>query len=233
MTSIFPNLKHLCLLICVASVLTPVHAQTSTVKLRFVSFPKAANAGPIELLLGENETMEVEIPTNSISNTFEVPALSTWALGKTSTNENGKSIFQVYGKTQSINATDQLILVVRKGSDDAEGLELTALENNNEGFGGGKYFLMNASRVDIAGSIGTGEFALKPNKFGLIAPSPTRTKGDRKYCFAKFYFRKNEKIQPFFSSTWRFNEAARSMVFFYHDPDTKQLRIHTIRSFVP
>lgn len=126
---------------------------------------------------------------------------------------------------------DQLILVVRKGRDDGDGLELIPWKNNDQGFGGRKYFLLNASSVDIAGTIGTGKFSLKPKKYDLIAPKPTKTKGDRKYSFAQFYFRTKEEIQPFFSSTWRFNKKARSMVFFYHDPNTKRLRIHTIRSF--
>lgn len=175
--------------------------------------------------------MEVEIPTNSISKTYELPALSTWALGKSSTDEEGKFVFQTYGKTQSIGGKDQLILIIRKGVNDADGFELTTLNNSEEGFSGGKYILMNASKVDIAGTIGTGKFSLSPNNHTLIAPKPTKTEGTREYCFAKFHFRKDEEIQPFFSSTWRFNKEARSMVFFYHDPKTKQLRVHTIRSY--
>jgi hypothetical protein len=186
---------------------------------------------PIELLIGEGKTLEIEIPTNSISEAYEVPALSTWSLGETTTNEEGKNIFEVYGKTKSSGSTEQLILVIRKGSDDAEGLDLTAIKNSNEGFNGGKYILMNASRVEIAGTIGTAKFALKPNKYKLISPEPTKIQDDRKYCFAQFFFRKNEDIEPFFSATWRFNEKARSMVFFYHDPKTQQLRVHTIRSY--
>lgn len=219
------------MLLWVAAFTMSAQAQNPTVGLRFVSFPKAANAEPIELLIGEGKTMKVEIPTNSISKTYEVPVLSTWTLGKSSTDEEGKAIFQIFGKARSLGASDQLVLVVRKGPDNADGFELTPLKNNNEGFSGGKYLLFNASSVDIAGEIGTGKFSLKPNDCDLIAPDPTRTKGDRKYCFAKFYFRHNGEIDPFFSSTWRFNEEARSMVFFYHDPGTRQLRVHTIRSY--
>lgn len=235
MKTIDPKVVLWCVLLCTAAASISAHAQEAkpeaTVNLRFVSFPKAATAVPIELLIGGEKTMAVELPTNSISQTYQVPALATWTLGKTSTNEEGKSIFQVFGKTQSIGANEQLILVVRKGSDDADGLELTAVKNNSEGFGGGKYFLLNATSVDIAGSIGTSKFSLKPKTHDLIAPNPTSTEGDRKYCFSQFYFHHKDETQPFFSATWRFNEKARSMVFFYHDPKTKQLRVHTIRSF--
>ncbi|MFK7849956.1 MAG: hypothetical protein AB8D78_03160 [Akkermansiaceae bacterium] len=219
------------LLICMAAVIMPAHAQAPTVKLQFVSFPKVASPEPVELFLGEGKTMEVELPTNSISETYEVPVLSMWVLGESSTNEDGDFVFKDWGKARSNGAKNQLILVIRKGRDDADGFELVPMQSGADGFGGGKYLLVNAAKVDVAGSIGTSKFALKPNANQLIAPGPTKTKGNRKYCFAKIYFRKGEEVQSFFSSTWRFNEAARSMVFFYHDPNTGKLRLHTIRSF--
>lgn len=220
-------------LLCLIILSISAHAQTPTVNLRFVSFPKSANAESIELLIGEAKTIEVKIPTNSISEAYEVPALATWALGKSSTNEKDEYAFLTYGKAASIVAKEQLVIVVRQGPNDADGLTLTTLKNSDEGFSGGKYILLNAAKVDIAGSIGSGKFSLKPNGFSMIAPKPTKTEGDRSYCFTEFFFRKNEEVQPFFSATWRFNENARSMVFFYHDPKSKQLQVHTIRSFAP
>lgn len=210
---------------------TTASAQTSKVNLRFVSFPKAANPESVELLVGEQKTIEVEIPTNSISEVYEVPAMSTWVLGKSSENEKNEFTFNTYGKTPALNAEEQIILVIRKGADNSDGFDLIPLRIDERGLGGGKYFLLNASRVDVAGAIGTGKFSLKPKEHDLIAPEPTRTSGTRKYAFAKFYYRDNEDVQPFFSSTWRFNENARSLVFFYHDPNTNHIRVHTIRSF--
>lgn len=233
MKSPFPLLSYIHLLLCILGFSLSAHAQDATVNLRFVSFPKAANAKPIELFLGEGKTMEVEIPTNSISETYKVPALTTWSLGKTTTNPEGKTMFQVFGKTPTSGSAEQLILVMRKGPEDADGLELTAIKNSDDGFKGGKYIVMNAARVDIAGFIGTSKFTLKPYKFEIIAPQPTKIEENRMYCFAKFFFRKNEELEPFFSATWRFNEEARSMVFFYHDPNSKQLRLHTIRTYTP
>jgi hypothetical protein len=231
MKTIFPALARRCLPLLAAALPMSLAAQPPTVNLRFVSFPKSTDADPVELLLAEGQTIQIELPTNSISKAYKVPALSTWALGKSSTNAEGKSIFLPYGQTRSAGAGEQLILVVRKGRDDAAGLELTALKDGGDGFDGGKYLLLNASKVDVAGNIGTGKFTLEPGKHSVLAPNPTKTEAGRKYCFAKFYFRQDEEIQPFFSSTWRFNEEARSMVVFYHDPKTRQLAVHTIRSF--
>jgi len=209
-----------------------VHAQ-GEVELRFVSFPKLVDAKPVELLVGEGQTIPVRLPTNSISTIYKVKSLGTWAIGKTVLDDKGKESFDVYGQAPSIASPKQLILVIRKGKDDSDGLVLIPMDDRVDNFGGGKYFLMNATTADIGGSIGTGKFSLKPGSHTLIAPKPTKINGDQKYAYAQIYFRMGEEVQPFFTATWRFNKKARSMVFFYHDPVTKQLRLHTIRDYVP
>ena len=221
-----------CLLAALSYLLIHAAFADGEIQVQFVSFPKAADAKPVELLIGEGETMLVEIPTNSISPIYKVKPLTQWIIGKTTTDENDESTFDVYGQAPSISSTKQLILVIRKGKDDAGGLKLIPLDYSQSSFRGGNYFLMNATSVDIAGAIGTGKFSLKPRKHTLLAPQPTKIKSDRKYCFAKFFYRKEKNIQPFFSSTWRFNNRARSMVFFYHDPGTGRLRLHTIRDYL-
>jgi hypothetical protein len=203
------------------------------VNLRFVSFPLVANPEPIELLIGHEKTIEVELPGNSISQSYSVPSLQSWSLGKSGVDVNEKFTFNTFGSTESLGTIEQMILVVRQGSDDAEGLRLIPFKSDEGGFDGGKYLLLNATNVEIAGEIGTANFALRPMQHGLIAPKPTRIQDARQYAFARFFFRYQEDVQPFFSSTWRFNERARTMVFFYHDHRTKQLRVHTIRSAGP
>ena len=220
------------LLLCLAVFAASAHGQSPSVKLRFVSFPKPVDYEPIELRIGDNKTMVVEMPSNSMSKIYTVPARTNWALGKTTTDQEGRSIFQTYGQAASAGPGDQLILVLRQGANDADGLKLIPLKYDDQGFGGGTYLLMNSTRVEIAGMIGTGKFMLKPGQHKLLAPEPTKTSQDRKYCYAKIFFRHKQEVQPFFSATWRFNKSARSIVFFYHDPKTKQLRLHTIRSFL-
>jgi hypothetical protein len=201
------------------------------VNLRFVSFPKEVNPEPLALLIGEGKTIKVEASSNSISKSYQCPALSSWVLGKSSVAK-GKFKFETYGQVKSIAAKTQLILIIRKGKDGAEGLELIPIDYSQNGFGGGKYFVLNITDTDISGTIGTGEFSLKPQEHVLLAPEPSKVKGDRKYCYAKFSYTKNEKPHPFFNSTWRFNKAARSILFFYNDPKTEHLRFHTIRTYI-
>ena len=136
-----------------------IHAASAqgVVELQFVSFPRSLNAKPVELLIGEGKTIPVEMPTNSISPVYKVKALSKWVVGKSSVNDEGEPTFDVYGQAPAISSTKQLVLVIRKGKDDASGLKLIPMDYSQVGFGGGKYLLLNAANIDIAGSVGTAD----------------------------------------------------------------------------
>jgi len=210
----------------------PCFAQEDQVSLQFVAFPKTANAEPVELLVGSGETLLVELPTNSLSPIYKVNRLSQWALGKSSTGDENEFVFETYGKAPSHASANQLILVLRKGPNDSDGFDLIPLDNQQSAFGGGKYFFMNAAKVDIAVEMGDKKFALKPLQHKLVEPEPSKVEGERKYLYVYLHFRKGEEAVPFYSSTWRYSEKARGMIFFYHDTHTKQLRTHTIRDYI-
>lgn len=202
------------------------------VSLQFVSFPKAAKPSSVELYVGEGKTIQVEIPTNRISPTYKVNRLGTWALGETVKNEKGDPQFNTFGKARSIAAKKQLILVIRNGTGNENGLKLIPMQNSDSKLGGGRYFFMNASKVDIAGELSDKKFALKPGKFTTVKPSPSSVKGVYKYCNTALYYRmENGTTRSFFSSTWRLNDKARSFIFFYHDPRSHKLRFHSIRDY--
>jgi hypothetical protein len=201
--------------------------------VQFVAFPLSNDPQPVELLVGEGKTLEVELPSNSLSQSYKVPALGSWALGKTVEGPDGKSTFDVYGQTRAAISEKQVILVIRKGKENSEGFELVSFDSGSKGFGGGKYIFLNGTNVDIAGDAGGTKFALKPKKHTLIAPNPSEVREERKYLYITLFFRKGEKATPFYSSTWRFSEKARTMVFFYHDPHNDRLRTHTIRDYLP
>ncbi len=89
--------------------------------------------------------------------------------------------------------------------------------------------------MDIAGILGGAKFTLKPGKQTIIEPKEmNKREGSESHgFFTEFYFRKEEDVRPFFSSTWPINKKARSMVFFYHDTRNGRLRMHTIRDYIP
>jgi hypothetical protein len=206
--------------------------QEEQIELQFVSFPKSANGAKVELLIGKDKTLPVELPTNSLSPVYKVKSLSQIALGKSSIGPEEEFVFKTYGKAAALNSQKQLILVLRKGAKDSDGYDLVVMNNNLTKFGGGMYYFVNAAIVDIGVEIGDMKLALKPRKRKLVKPKPSKVKGKRKYLYTYLHYREGDKAIPFYESTWRYSDKARCMVFFYHDPNTKQLRTHTIRDYL-
>lgn len=216
----------------------PAFAQEAQmITLRFISFPKNANPEPVELLIGPGETMEIKAPTNALSTPYQIKRLSTWSVGKMEPAKNAeeKPAFTSYGSAPSLASSSQIILLIRSGKENKDGMQVIPLDNQSNSFGGGQFFFMNAAKVDIAGMLGGAKFTLKPGKFTIVKPTELkqREEGGKGLFFTEFFFRKDDEARPFFSSTWPHNEKARSMVFFYQDLTNKRLRMHTIRDYIP
>ncbi len=218
----------------IAATIQPASAQEKVItSVRFVTFPVYTPTEPIELIVGDGSLVPIELPTNSLSPVYRMENIQKCILGKKVVDKEGKPSFEIYGQTPKLSSTDQIILVTSKGAKPSDGFEMIPFDGSEDGFGGGKYLLLNASEADIAGNIGTSKFSIKPNQHKLIAPTPSKEETDgRKYLYTTVYFRTGDIIRPFYSSTWRLSDKAKCMVFFHHDPNTKQLRTHTIRHYI-
>jgi len=227
--SIRPSTTPLLLVATSALLCHPVAAQES-VTLQFLSFPKSLDPQPVELIVGEGKTIEVEIPTNALSQPYEVDRQASWIVGKTEIDSDGSPVFEVYGQARSLAVSSQIILLIREGENNADGMRVMPINNDIANFGGGKFLFMNAAKVDIAGEVGNVQFALRPGTFSIIQPQPDNENG--RNFHAMFYFRKDDEARPFFSSRWPISDQARGLIFFYHDPTTNHLRMHSIRNFL-
>lgn len=207
-------------------------AQDKEVSVRFVSFPISNDEEPVELLVGEGKSIPVELPTTNLSPVYKVPAMSQWVLGKMEVGDKKQKTFKVYGKAESVGTGIQLVLVIREGVSLADGLKLIPMKYDPENFAGGQFFMMNTTKVDIGIELGSTNVGLKPNTFKLISPETSNEVNGNKLLFTKVFFRNEDKMKPFYSSTWRLNDKARSLVFFYHDPDSQRIRTHTIRNYL-
>ncbi len=231
-------MKFLTTSVCFLVLGMPTIAQeVQMVTLRFISFPKSATPEPVELLVGPGEILEVKTPTNALSEPYQVKRLASWSVGKfePAKNKEEKPTFTSFGSAPALASSDQLILLIRNGKENKDGMRVIALDNQTNNFGGGQFFFLNASKVDIAGMIGGTKFALKPGSHSIIEPKEMnpREGGEPNLFFTEFFFRKEEEARPFFSSSWPSNKKARSMVFFYHDTKNERLRMHTIRDYIP
>lgn len=201
------------------------------VSLQFISIPKAENPLPVELIVGDGKTILVDIPTNRISPVYKVNRLSKWTIGKTFTNKEGNSNFKVFGTADSIKDSEQLILVIRSGKGNEDGLKLMPVSNSEKKLGGGSYLLFNASTIGIKGTLSDKEFEIKSEEFTVVKPPPSKVKGEFKYCDVVLFHLRGTTPRPFLTSTWRISDKARSFIIFYNDLKSKKLRMHSIRDY--
>jgi hypothetical protein len=197
------------------------------VRVRFVSFPKSAEPLELEMRVGEEKTVEIKAPSNEVSKPIRVPALSEWVFGETVLGQDDKPIFKVLGKGKAVSSPDQIILLVQKGKDRADGYEVLTVDGRAKGFGVGKFLFLNAAQVKIAGDIGSRKFVLIPGAYRVIEPKNTGG-----LCQATLFYDKDGEARPFYDSRWPVSANARAMIFIYHDPTTKKLKLHSLRDFI-
>ena len=205
------------------------------VTLQFVTFPKWVAREPIQMVIGEGETIEFTAPSNSFSKPYQVPKLSNWVFGRTGQNAKGDPVFETFGQGKALGSKSQLILLIRLGKEPKDGLKVIALDSQLGEFGGGQFFYYNASTFDIGGMMGDSKFILKPGEYRIIKPKDKDivVKDGMSFVQTVHLYRKEEIKNPFFNSTWHLNPKARSMIFFYQDNDAKRLKMHTLQDFLP
>jgi hypothetical protein len=200
--------------------------QNEKVKLRFVTFPPRQDWAEMELKVGEEKTIDIEVPSNELSKTYRITPSRILLLGKTVAAKANEDGFKVYARVELLPASSQIILLKSKGEALADGFEARAIDATSTKFGGGKLLFVNTASVAIAGVVGGEKFALKPNASSLLRPQANKGKDLYQVTFA---YQKKEKWQVFSDTRWPISEKHRGLIFFVEDSDTKKLSLFAIR----
>ena len=190
----------------------------------------------MELVVSEDETLKLEIPSNELSQTYRAPRMSTMVFGESGVDPEGKPKFDVYGRGKMAAGKAQTVLILRKGKDFKQGFEARAISSDPEEFSGGRFLFLNATSKPIAGFAGgQNRFGLKPGSHAILKPQLEK---DGRRAYMEFYYMTQnaegeiESI-PFFNSFWPVDKNSRGFVFFYQDSarDNK-ITFHSYRDFI-
>ncbi len=215
----------------IASLVTEdVSAQDKKISLQFLAIPKKTRPEPIELVVGEGKTIEVQTPGNELSPDYEVPSLSTIVVGKTILNEEGEPEFLVYGKANSIGTSKQIILLLRKGRENSDGFIVLPINGELTNFTGGSYLFFNASNLNVGGVIGDKKFALKPGQRSLLKPAPDHDNG---ICQVTLSYQRDEDWKTFKDTRWPTNKRYRSLIFFHRSVNSGRLTVSPVVEMLP
>ncbi|HEX5790105.1 MAG TPA: hypothetical protein VFY13_03080, partial [Luteolibacter sp.] len=145
-------------------------AMARNIQLQFISMPLAMESMEIELAQGEAKPLKVEAPTREFSTAYHVQLQEAWAVGQSAIGEGRKRIFTAYGQAPAPKMAKQVVLLVRKGELNADGVTVIPIESGPGHFGGGSIFMMNIAKVDIGCELGEEKFVLAPGEFRLVTP---------------------------------------------------------------
>jgi hypothetical protein len=200
------------------------------VALQFLAFPKQLRPQPVELVVGENKTIEIQTPGNELSPTYEMPRTGTIEVGKTVENEAGEKVFQLYGRSKMISASNQIVLLLRKGEKNSDGFVILPIDGELSEFNGGSYIFINASKINIAGKIGDKRFSLGPGKREMVQPNASHPGGA---CQVTLAYQREDKWKVFKDTRWTANKRYRSLIFFHQDPVSQRLSVSPIIDMLP
>ncbi|MGA0899169.1 MAG: hypothetical protein ACO3SO_02050 [Luteolibacter sp.] len=206
-------------------------AQAPMVELKFITFPQSQEPLEMELVVSEDKTLKLEIPSNELSETYRVPRLSKLVFGESEVDDEGKFKFNIFGQGAMASGKKQIVLILRKGKELSAGFQVRALSSDTDAFGGGKFLFLNATSKPISGIAGKQRFALKSGNHSILKPVAER---EDRLTFVEFYYFDQEQ-QPvnFFKSWWPVDKNTRGLIFFYQDPmrDNK-ITFHSYRDFL-
>lgn len=211
------------------ALMTAATAQ-ETMSLQFLAIPRQIRPEPVEVVIGQNETIQVHTPGNELSQPYQVPKMDSIVLGKSSADEDGAAKFDVYGRARLLDERKQIILLLRRGPTNEDGFSVIPISGEMKDFKGGSYFLLNASPTKIAGQIGDKRFEIEPGNKIMINPSATHEGGAAQTTFA---YKRDDEWKVFRDTRWSVNPAYRSMVFFFQNPSTSKLAVTPVVDMLP
>lgn len=206
-----------------------VSAQEATVRMRFLAFPAVPEPEPVELVVGEGQTIKVDTPGNEMTAPYTVPKLGTIMVGKSGVNDQGKPFFQTYGQAAAIAAKDQIVLLLRKGDTNSDGFIVLPINGELGTFGGAHFYFINTSSFKIGGRIGDKTLQMNPGQRTMLKPAPDFPGG---ICQVSLAYLRDNEWKMFFDTRWPANEKTRALVFFYQNPKTGRLGIAPITDII-
>lgn len=217
--------KILCILFT-GTLLASGQVDSKKMSLRFIAFPKKSNSEPVELLIGPEKTIQVSTPGHELTKSYKVPELDVINIGKTVVGDDGEAVFQTYGSAKSVSS-NQIIVMIRKGSKNSDGFTVIPIDARLAGFGGGNFLFINLSKLSLGGVIGDKKIALKPGERKMIKPKPNHAQD---ICQVTLFYQTKvaSKWKKFYDTRWPADNKVRSLVFFYQNPKTGRLGLAPI-----
>lgn len=200
------------------------------ISVQFIRVPGTADDRTALLQLEDDQTLEVQLPTSALSETYRVDKPQSWVLGKWVSDENGGKSFEEMGRVAATHGKRQIVVVIDEGEMNDGKLKLIAMDLTLEA---DAFQFVNASKHDISGELGIERFGIAPLEHALLKAEASRSdKHNRRFCDVTFSFRKGKEYVKYFDSSWRLEKQVYALIIFHHEATADKLKMTVIRDFV-
>lgn len=215
MTNLIPAA---CLWAFTASLLSA--AEGGKIEIRFAAQSAPANLGEIVMTAGELRSDPFALPLNNLSEKQTAPARAfrlelrdkPTVLGTVTLPETG----------------DDFIILLVPGLE--KGFDAVVIPAKDGSFPPGGYYVCNISKNAVVGHVGTTKFMVPPREGKVVKPSGAR---EERFYDVLLGVRDGETTRVISASRWPVGKQMRTYIFFFDNPQRKDIDFRAIDEFVP
>jgi len=201
------------------------------VTVQFVRVPGTEDDRSAVLRLADDKTMEVQLPSSSLSEAYQVPRQQRWVLGKQEQGDDGQQTFKAMGDASATAGKHQVVVVIDKGAMNDGRLQLIVMDLEPKA---DCFQFVNASSFEISGELGVERFGIAPGEHALLkAEASSSDEHQRRFCEVAFNFLKGKEYVRFFDGNWRLEDHTYALVIFHLEAVADKLKMTVIREFGP
>ena len=197
-----------------------------TVELQFLSMPTRPDAQALQVIGDDGKASKVMVMGNMFSERIKVAPSKTWRIAS---QEPGKQDV-ILGEVAAIKEKRQLVLLVSKGKEIADGFEVHVVPNKVFLAAGGDMLIQNIASMDFRALIGDFDLKMKPGEQTIITP---RAAPEGPWTQVTLFYRKDDNWKAFLDRRWPIDETVRAIVFFYQKPENGKIHLHTVTELPP
>lgn len=200
----------------------------SSVQVRLLCSRPVENSTALSLLQGESVLHEVDLIPLLVSDPLGVARGDMILARRAAAGAKPEPLLRVPMPAEGT----RFILALFPAADE-EGNSVyrhVLIRTDNLRFGKSDLYLMNLTRLSIAGTLGTKKFSLASGKSDVVTPVPSD--GDRMYQ-ARFYHDQDGQPQLFSDTRWPLAVTARDYLFFLPDPESQTITYLSFREYEP
>ena len=201
-------------------------APIESVELQFLTMPSSPDPLALKLIDDSGKATDIVVMSNMYSQRYLVSRSKNW---KIAIEQEGQPL-RILGEAPVIKDPRQMVLLIRSKMNKEAGYQVMVFPNEIHLAAAGDMLVRNLAKKDFRAVIGDFDLKLKTGEHQIITP---KAGAEGAWTQSTLSYRKEDKWKEFMDRRWPINETVRSAVYFYEDPGTQKIQLHTLTEVPP